>query len=145
MNVVIQKMQVKEFWSFIDETQKRLEDWVRKNKADINYECCGFACNVFYRILSDWKILERCGEDDIDDVMRITCLKVRGVSHDVMEFFGSFFKDPTHMQFNPPLTKDEYSYGYFYDNDKYDCEPIFTDDEILKVCKEIRPELYEDE
>jgi len=143
MTKIVYKLSVNDFWDFIDETQRRMEDWVRKNKADINYECCGFASNVLYRIYSDWKIHKRCGYEKIDDVMHISVFDIRGIEHHTLVLFNDFLFDATHMQFNPKLTSNEYWDNWMYDDTSDDCEGIFKDDEILKVCKEIRPELYE--
>ena len=139
---MIEKLPPKEFWKFVDETEERLKAWVLKNKADVNYECCGFASNVLYRTLVDWKIHERCGEEDINEVIRIACITVRDIRHDVVTILGDWIYDPTSMQFTPPLSVEEYSDGWLCDEYDYDCEKIFESEEVLKVCKEIRPEVY---
>jgi len=139
---MVGKMLPKDFWDFIDETEERLMAWVSKNKVDINYEACGLACNVMYRILIDWDISKRCGIEDIDEVIRIAAVDIRGVGHFVVTVLGNWFFDPTHMQFNPRPTASEYSEGWMYDDYFDDCKKIFEDDGILEVCKEIRPELY---
>ena len=137
-----EKLDPKEFWAFIDETIDRLESWVRKNAADKNYEVCGQASNVLYRILVDWKINERCGEESVDDVIHIACLSVRDrIRHDVV-MIHNFFHDPTHMQFNPPLTTEEYNDGYLYGDYYDDCLKLFEDETLSEICREIRPELY---
>ena len=138
---MVGKMLPKDFWKFIDETQKRVEDWVRENTADKNFECCRFACDIMYRILADWKIHEKCGRETLDDVMSIMTLWVRGIQHDVILLFG-YIHDPTHMQFNPQLTKEEYATSVFAEDFGEACEMIFRDAAVLEVCKEIRPELY---
>ncbi len=139
---MLEKLSPKEFWKFIDETEARLKAWVLKNKADINYECCGLASDILYRILVDWKIHERCGEKDINDVIRISCIRVRGNRHDVVTILKDWIYDPTSMQFTPPLTEMEYSAGWLYDDCDYDCKKVFQNAEVLKVCRNIRPEVY---
>lgn len=141
--ILVEKLSPKEFWGFIDETQERLETWVRENTADKNYECCGFASNVLYRILVDWKIHERCGMEDINDAIRISVLTIRGIRHEVVTILQECIVDPTSMQFTPPLEAKDYWDGWLYDDYDHDCEEIFKSEQILEVCRLIRPELYE--
>jgi len=138
----VKRIEPKEFWAFIEETNECVEKWVRENKSDINYECCGYACNILYRILVDWKINERCGINDVDEVIRIAAVSIRDIGHFVVTILNNWFFDPTYMQFGSRPSIEEYSMGWLYDDCYEECKVVLEDNSILELCKEIRPEVY---
>lgn len=135
-------LEPKEFWKFIDGAVADVEEWVLYNRKGIEYQCCGQASDILYKLLVDWGIDKRCGNEDIDEVIRIAAVNVRGIAHFVVTILGDWIFDPTHMQFNPRPTSEEYSDGWMYDDYSDDCDAIFEDKDTDILCRAIRPDIY---
>ena len=137
-----------ELWKFVDSVFDDVKEWVYYNKKDINYECCGQASEIFYKLLIDWGIgkypMYKKGEIDIDDVIKIAVGAIRGIEHVWVEIFNGIY-DPTKMQFKSDVSVDEYTMGFHYNDYSDDCEEVFKDEDIAILCRAIRPDIYYDD
>jgi hypothetical protein len=133
----------KEFWVFVESVCKDVEEWVRYNKKHINYECCGQASSILYRLLVDWGIGEYpfYEKGTLDDIILISVGAIRNTVHHWVEVLGYIY-DPTKIQFNPSLDTIEYTTGWKYNDYEYDCKKIFESEELEILCRAIRPDIY---
>ena len=131
------KLEPGAFWDEIDSIFEAAKDWVLVNCARREYQCCGMASDIFYRLLIDWGI-ERYKDENM-----IPCIVVgviRDIEHHWVEI-SEFVFDPTVMQFDPEPTIEEYSDGVRHIEDDY--EDILSSEKMLGKCKSIRPDIYD--
>ena len=126
----------KAFWKEIDSILEDVKEWVLDNCVESDYQCCGRASEILYRLFIDWGI-EKYKDEDLGPyiVMGI----IRGIGHYWVEIAGFIF-DPTAMQFDPEPTIEEYSKGM--DSIEDDFNYILSSERLLDVCKSIRPAIY---
>lgn len=125
------------FWKEIDSILEDVKEWVIDNCAKRDYQCCGKASDILYRLFIDWGIGEY-KDEGLDPYIVIGI--IRGLEHHWVEI-AEFIFDPTAMQFDDPeLTIEEYSTGMQYID--YHFNEILDSEEILEICKSIRPDVY---
>lgn len=126
------------FWKEIDLMLENVKEWVLDNCVEKDYQCCGLASDILYRLFIDWG-LEKYKDEGLDSyiVMGI----IRGTHHHWVEI-SEFVFDSTAMQFDPEPTIEEYSENVLYIED--DSSNILRSEEILKICKSIRPDIYKE-
>lgn len=130
------RLKPKLFWEKVDSIFDDVKKWVLANCGDTDYQCCGRASDILYRLLIDWGI-EKYGDESV--VPCIVIGFVRNIEHHWVEIAGFIF-DSTLIQFNPELTMLEYAMGIKYVEDEYDV--LFKSDKLLHTCKSIRPDIY---
>lgn len=130
------KLEPGAFWDEIDSIFEAVKEWVLINCIKREYQCCGMASDILYRLLVDWGI-ESYKEDGLDTYIVVGI--IRGIEHHWVEI-SEFVFDPTAMQFDSELTIEEYSDGMVYID--YHYNNILDSEEILDVCKTLRPDIY---
>jgi hypothetical protein len=126
------------FWKEIDLMLENVKKWVLENCVERDYQCCGKASDILYRLFIDWG-LEKYKDEGLDSyiVMGI----IRGIGHYWVEIAGFIF-DPTVMQFDPEPTMEEYERGI--DSIEDDFNSVLSSERLLGICKSIRPDMYKE-
>lgn len=130
------RLKPKLFWEKVDSIFDDVKKWVLVNCGDTDYQCCGKASEVLYRLFIDWGI-EKCKDENMSPYIVVGIM--RGLEHHWVEI-AEFVFDPTAMQFDPEPTIGEYSKGMQFVD--YRHNNILDSEEILKICKSIRPDIY---
>ena len=131
------KLEPGAFWDEIDSIFEAVKKWVLDNCIEDAYQCCGKASDILYRLFMDWG-LEKYKDDGLNGCVVIG--NIRGIHHHWVEI-SEFVFDPTAMQFDDPEpTIEEYSNGVLYVEE--DSGGILRSEEILKTCRNIRPDIY---
>lgn len=134
----IKLLSPKEFWNEVDSIFESVKKWALENCFYDNYQCCGLASDVFYRLVMDWGFKNYESEGLW---MRVAFGEIRGKSHVWVEINGFIF-DATTSQFESPVEPVEYDEGFYYYDDEAGDVKVMNAENIFKICKEIRPDLY---
>jgi hypothetical protein len=127
------------FWKEIDLMLENVREWVLANCGDADYQCCGKASDILYRLFIDWG-LEKYKDEGLE--VYIVIGHIRGIHHHWVEI-SEFVFDPTAMQFDDPEpTIEEYSEGVLYIEEDFNA--ILRSEEILDICRSIRPDIYKE-
>ena len=132
------RLKPKAFWKEIDLILENVKEWVLNNCVRRDYQCCGRASDILYKLFIDWGI-KKYEDEGLDPY--IVMGFIRGLGHYWVEIAGFIF-DPTVMQFDPEPTIEEYSKGFKVVEESYVLE--WNSKRLLNTCKSIRPDIYKE-